>query len=852
MGRSKTKHQKKSRAVANHVAEETYSSVPHSFVFHRGQVGKNVGQLVLDMRRVMEPYTAESLKVRKNNVLKDFVAVAGPLGVTHFMIFSKTTTGVNMRLARLPKGPTLHFKVLKYSLVKDVVSSLKKHRMHEQQFTHHPLLVLSNFGVEGMHVKLITTMFQNMFPSINVQTVNLNNIKRCVLLSYDPATQEIQFRHYSLKVVPVGMSRGVKKLMQERCPNMSKFEDISELLIKGANLSESEAEQDGEYNITELPQVYSGRGNMASQQSAVRLTEIGPRMTLQLMKIQEGMGDGNILYHSMITKTEEEIQEILERREARMKEKEERRKKQEQNISLKKEKQEEHKKKSLEGIKNKQTKEEDDSDVEDPGLQDGERATVESDDDKEYYRQAVGEEPDEDMFPKTKKRQFSDKSHGPFKKRKMSPGKSPNDRDSRSPKRTGPGGQQRDRKGKDQPGKVWKKSKEGEKVFGKNRSPAGKAFRSKNTGERENKFGGKKKFDGKKKFEGNKNRDKSKNQRGKSGFKSGGTKQGFKQRKGKGFGAEARMAFNVSACERFQIGLLPAMYSVEFVVALAGNLFALRLLLLRERGNWHSGVVLSCNLAISDLLYILTLPLLIVYYSLGKHWMFGDTMCKIERFLFTLNLYVSIFFVMAISVNRCVALVWPFFTRSKVEPAHIKAISVVIWIVVGVISCPVLKFASVCHHEYNNQTLCVSFCDRISNDAKPHFTYKLFLTVFGCLVPFLVTFISYCVVVRVVWQSVSITILEKRKIGLLVMSVILLYAISFVPYHVSQTYLLYLRVHNPLNSVCWVYKMYQVSKGLATLNMCIHPILYMAVFDSIRVACCGKTSEDNTRVQMRK
>ena len=36
----------------------------------------------------------------------------------------------------------------------------------------------------------------------------------------------------SIKVVPVGMSKGVKKLMQERFPNMSKFEDISELLLK--------------------------------------------------------------------------------------------------------------------------------------------------------------------------------------------------------------------------------------------------------------------------------------------------------------------------------------------------------------------------------------------------------------------------------------------------------------------------------------------------------------------------------------------------------------------------------------------------------------------------------------------
>lgn len=44
--------------------------------------------------------------------------------------------------------------------------------------------------------------------------------------------------------------------------------------VRGVNLSESEAEQDGEHNITELPQVYSGRGNMRAQQSAVRLTEV--------------------------------------------------------------------------------------------------------------------------------------------------------------------------------------------------------------------------------------------------------------------------------------------------------------------------------------------------------------------------------------------------------------------------------------------------------------------------------------------------------------------------------------------------------------------------------------------------
>ncbi|NXG39216.1 SSF1 protein, partial [Dromaius novaehollandiae] len=58
-----TKNQKKERAAALHNAQQEFSTVPHSFVFHRGRVGKNVRQLVLDVRKVMEPYTARALKV---------------------------------------------------------------------------------------------------------------------------------------------------------------------------------------------------------------------------------------------------------------------------------------------------------------------------------------------------------------------------------------------------------------------------------------------------------------------------------------------------------------------------------------------------------------------------------------------------------------------------------------------------------------------------------------------------------------------------------------------------------------------------------------------------------------------
>ena len=110
--------------------------------------------------------------MRKNNVLKDFVTVAGPLHVTHFIIFTKTDKGCYMRITRLPRGPTLTFKIANYSLCCDVISSLKRHNMEAKQFQHHPLLVMNNFSGEGLHLKLMTTMFQNLFQSINVNKVS--------------------------------------------------------------------------------------------------------------------------------------------------------------------------------------------------------------------------------------------------------------------------------------------------------------------------------------------------------------------------------------------------------------------------------------------------------------------------------------------------------------------------------------------------------------------------------------------------------------------------------------------------------------------------------------------------------
>ena len=231
-----------------------------------------------NFRQVLEPYTAMQLKVKKYNVVKDFVHIASSLNVTHLIIFTKTMKSAYLRLCRVPRGPTLTFKIVNYTLTKDVRTALRKPLVYSGLFQLSPLLVLNGFSSEEeLKMKLMTSMWRNLLPSIDVNKVNLNTIRRCILLNFNQETQLCEFRHYAIKVKPVGLSRAVRKLIAgKKIPDLGKYNDVTEMMGKDNAFTESEGEADEvEQNrqIT-LPQKISSRGNMINEKSAIRFVTI--------------------------------------------------------------------------------------------------------------------------------------------------------------------------------------------------------------------------------------------------------------------------------------------------------------------------------------------------------------------------------------------------------------------------------------------------------------------------------------------------------------------------------------------------------------------------------------------------
>ncbi|KAL1888901.1 rRNA-binding ribosome biosynthesis protein [Sporothrix stenoceras] len=359
-----------------------------------GEVGSSVSQLASDVRKVMEPGTASRLRERRANRLRDYVTMCGPLGVTQLLLFSRSESGnVNLRVAAAPRGPTLHFRVERYSLSKDVQRAQRHPKGGGKEYITPPLLVMNGFNLatDGnakvpKHLEsLITTVFQSLFPPINPQAAPLKSMRRVLLLNREQPDGDadsfvLNFRHYAITTKTTGISKALKRLNAAEklvhskktkkggLPNLGKLQDIADYMVGGEDgegyvtdgaTSGSEAETDAEVEVVDTTagrvQTRKTRAAIAAsdnndaddgpqpdeisagvEKRAVKLVELGPRMKLRLVKVEEGMCQGQVMWHEHVHKSKQEIRELKERWEQRKRDKDARKKQQKENVERKK------------------------------------------------------------------------------------------------------------------------------------------------------------------------------------------------------------------------------------------------------------------------------------------------------------------------------------------------------------------------------------------------------------------------------------------------------------------------------------------------------------------------------------
>ncbi|KAJ7043233.1 Brix domain-containing protein [Mycena alexandri] len=337
----------------------TAQGVPKSFIIKHGPVGHSIAQLVRDFRKVMEPNTASRLKERNRNKLKDYLTLAPALQVTHLLAFTLTPIAPSLRIIRLSSGPTLSFRVERYSLMKDILNTSRRARSIGMEYLSPPLLVLASFPPPSPttppHLTLLMKSFQTLFPPLSPHTLALSSARRVVLIAYNPDRGTVDFRHYVITVKPYGVSKRVRRVLDGTQKasggilDLGNEKDVADFLLRkrgeagpdggyesAASSTESVAGDDGD--AVDLADDYVGRNNKKGQRRAVRLDEVGPRMELRLVKITEGVPgkEGSVIYHEFVKKTKKEVANMTAAHAAKEKLRKERRAEQERNVERKK------------------------------------------------------------------------------------------------------------------------------------------------------------------------------------------------------------------------------------------------------------------------------------------------------------------------------------------------------------------------------------------------------------------------------------------------------------------------------------------------------------------------------------
>ncbi|XP_029431592.1 probable G-protein coupled receptor 152 [Rhinatrema bivittatum] len=235
---------------------------------------------------------------------------------------------------------------------------------------------------------------------------------------------------------------------------------------------------------------------------------------------------------------------------------------------------------------------------------------------------------------------------------------------------------------------------------------------------------------------------------------------------------------------------------------------------------------LILNLAISDFLF-LTISSFQVMYFLQNKWLLGTIMCKLNYFLYGVAYYSSLFLLTAVSVHRCLMVLFPLWYRCHKPQNFISIICISVWIVASLCSLPGLIFAEV---KNESQLYCSD-----NNSPYEKLIRVLNIVVEGLLPFFIVVFTHTVTVIRMHHhRSQKMTTKLYRIIAVTVSA----YIIFCLPFQVTQILYLVsiLKEQTPANQ-CFFHVMFY-SGLLINLNSCVNPFIYLFLSGRVKQVLC--------------
>ncbi|KAI5092538.1 G protein-coupled receptor 184 [Silurus meridionalis] len=290
--------------------------------------------------------------------------------------------------------------------------------------------------------------------------------------------------------------------------------------------------------------------------------------------------------------------------------------------------------------------------------------------------------------------------------------------------------------------------------------------------------------------------------------------------------------------------LLVGIYITVLVLGLVFNLLTAWPIIQQIRRKNVLGVYLL-SLSISDVLYILTMPLWIIYYYNDHHWVLGLDLCKLAGFVYYSNMYISIYLLCCISIDRCLAVTFPLKAKAFQRYKYAWIISGFIYVFTATMHILVILMDKVTA-PLDSQGRCY---ERFPM-TKPIALFNLLRVIIGFLLPLLLLAICYFQIFRKVKKSVGLDGQGKRKVKLLSVGVISIFSVCYAPYHIQLLIRSIAFNSFHVEDYCRFEQSqhfyFSVALAMSSLNSVVDPLLYVLVSngmrESVRLCCQTKNT----------
>ncbi|XP_017296836.1 leukotriene B4 receptor 1 [Kryptolebias marmoratus] len=222
-----------------------------------------------------------------------------------------------------------------------------------------------------------------------------------------------------------------------------------------------------------------------------------------------------------------------------------------------------------------------------------------------------------------------------------------------------------------------------------------------------------------------------------------------------------------------------AILTLAFVLGFPGNMFVVWSVLCRVKKRSVT-CLLVLNLAVADALVLLSAPLFLQYLARGRGWEFGSAACKLVHYLSSVNMYVSIYLICLMSMDRWLAVTRPFMSQRMRTKRSLLVLLLGVWVLAFLLSLPMPFYRSNVKIMKNNFTLSICIPYHWKSVGHRAFQY-LFETIMGCLVPF--SLISTCYS-SVICRLQSAKFQRRAKGSRLILMIICAFAIFWLPYNI--------------------------------------------------------------------